>query len=138
MRGGLLYEIFKYMIGVSHSDDAGIVHQGENATITDNIFYRPCIKEKKNPAFMLQNITEKIVSDRNVFFSPYKHHPAGGRLRASGEKDILLSQGLSHWQKATGCDRNSIAADPLFVDVEKGDFRLKENSPAKGKGALEK
>ena len=38
MRGGLLYEIFKYMIGVSHSDDAGIVHQGENATITDNIF----------------------------------------------------------------------------------------------------
>ena len=40
MRGGLLYEIFKYMIGVSLSDDVGIFHQGKNVIITNNIFMR--------------------------------------------------------------------------------------------------
>ena len=106
-----------------------------NITITDNIFYRSCVPEKKNPAYLLQNIKGKIVSDRNVYFSPYKHHPSGGQIRNSNEKTLVLSKDLAHWQKTTGYDRSSIAADPLFVDVKKGDFRLKEASPAKGKGA---
>ena len=33
------------------------------------------------------------------------------------------------WQK-TGRDNHSIYADPLFLNPEKNDFRLHENSPA--------
>jgi len=33
-------------------------------------------------------------------------------------------------QKKEGIEANTIVADPLFYDVEKGDFRLKKKSPA--------
>ena len=33
-------------------------------------------------------------------------------------------------QRMDGVDANSLAMDPLFMDPENGDFRLKENSPA--------
>ena len=106
-----------------------------NITITDNIFYRPCIPDKNNPAYMLQNVRGKIVSDGNVYYSPYKNHKAGARVRDRNGKNIIVSENLAHWQKATGHDRSSIAADPLFVDVKKGNFNLQAASPAKGKGA---
>jgi len=30
---------------------------------------------------------------------------------------------LGEWQEKSGRDRHSVQADPMFVDVEKGDFR---------------
>ena len=84
---------------------------------------------------MLQNVRGKIVSDGNVYYSPYKNHKAGARVRDRNGKNIIVSENLAHWQKATGHDRSSIAADPLFVDVKKGNFNLQAASPAKGKGA---
>lgn len=110
----------------------------KNITITDNIFYRPCVKEKTNPAILFQNSSGKVVCDRNVYYSPYKHHPGGGRIRNKNEKIILQAKDFADWQKRSGWDQNSICADPQFVNVKTGDFRLKENSPAKGKGALGK
>ncbi len=50
--------------------------------------------------------------------------------------DTLVFPGkrtFAEWQ-ATGQDEHSIVADPMFVDPEKGDFRLKPDSPALQKG----
>lgn len=33
-------------------------------------------------------------------------------------------------QQQDGVDKHSVAADPLFVEPENGDFRLKPDSPA--------
>ena len=45
-------------------------------------------------------------------------------------KDPSLGQTMLEKQRMDGVDANSLAMDPLFMDPENGDFRLKENSPA--------
>ncbi len=106
-----------------------------NVEIRNNIFYRPCVDSKKNPALLFHDVKGKIVSDGNVFFSPFKHHPVGGWIRDGKAKTLKRSTTLKEWQTLSGMDKNSIHADPMFVDYAKKDFRLKPGSPAKGKGA---
>ena len=43
MRGGLLYLIFKYIIGTALSDDVGVTNRGKNTLIADNIILRGLI-----------------------------------------------------------------------------------------------
>ena len=104
--------------------------------IRNNIFYRPCIPSKKNPAILFTAAGKNIICDGNVFWSPVKEHPMGGRVRDGKRRILVQTRTLAEWQKLTGFDKNSIHADPMFVDYEKGDYRLKPGSPAKGKGAL--
>ena len=103
--------------------------------ITDNIFYRPCVPSKRNPALTFFAVKGKIVSEGNVFWSPHPHHPAGGRFRDGKGRILKDAKTLEEWRKISGLDKTSIHADPMFVDYKKGDFRLKPGSPAKGKGA---
>ena len=42
---------------------------------------------------------------------------------AAGDEALAKAQAL-------GLNLNSVAADPMFVDLEKGDFRFKDGSPA--------
>jgi len=49
---------------------------------------------------------------------------------ASGREVTFVGKSLADWRKETGHDKKSIIADPMFVDAENFDFRLKPNSPA--------
>ncbi|MHC4654587.1 MAG: right-handed parallel beta-helix repeat-containing protein [Planctomycetota bacterium] len=49
---------------------------------------------------------------------------------AVGSDVSFIGKSPPDWIKETGHDKNSIIADPLFIDVRNYDFRLKPNSPA--------
>lgn len=59
----------------------------------------------------------RIAMDHNCYFN------------AAGEPVTFIGRDLEAW-RALGHDRHSIVADPLFVDAENHDFRLKPDSPA--------
>ena len=107
----------------------------DDLEITDNIFYRPCVPEKRNPAMTINDIKGKIICEGNVYFSPVKEHTAGGRIRDHRGMILKESKTLEEWQKISGFDKKGFAVDPQFVDYAKGDFRLKPGSPVKNKGA---
>jgi hypothetical protein len=52
------------------------------------------------------------------------------------DAELRAASVLDEWEawQAEGWDRNSIVADPLFVDLDQGDYRLRPESPARQLG----
>jgi hypothetical protein len=84
---------------------------------TSFTFERNVVYFRDAPLFAKNWTGDKFVVDHNLYWE------AGG-------KPIPFPGGtLKDWQ-ARGHDRRSLIADPLFMDPDKGDFRLKPGSPA--------
>ena len=97
----------------------------------------------KMPPYTSCNIQNNIiykVASHNTF---YRQGTVKGKLtelkieECNIDKNLYYDVNLNdHGQSAVdyyrtrGADKNSIVSDPLFRDITKGDFRLKENSPA--------
>jgi len=88
----------------------------------DNRFVRNIVYYADPKAMLLaaSSTTKKAVAecDYNVYF-----------LAANQEPQIRGAGSLSDWKKL-GFDQHSLVADPQFVDVERGDYRLRPESPA--------
>ncbi|MCU0692801.1 MAG: hypothetical protein MUF54_15480 [Polyangiaceae bacterium] len=66
-----------------------------------------------------------VVSRNNILHVRHKD----GYWNVSGKPVVFGRKSLAEWQ-ATGQDKDSLIADPLFMDPTKGDFRLRHGSPA--------
>lgn len=64
--------------------------------------------------------------DYNVFFNDVGQFHATVMPRGS---ETAVRQTREQWQEM-GFDKHSVFGDPMFVDAEKGDYRVKPNSPA--------
>ena len=98
---------------MNRSGDAGQMDQ--TGVFYRNIFYQ---KGAKSRLFLPDKWGNyDIVMDYNLYYD------------ASGGPPNFLAFDFEQWKKK-GLDRNSLVADPLFVDPDKGDFRLQPESPA--------
>lgn len=68
--------------------------------------------------------------DRNLYYvKDGEYQSVVDQLRREDGQRNAQRYNFKEWQ-ALGWDRNSVFADPLFVDPEHRDFRVKDNSPA--------
>jgi len=71
----------------------------------------------RDAALLRGDWSDNFVMDRNLYWD------------ASGKEPKFLDLTLAEWQ-AKGRDKNSLIADPMFVNAAKDDFRLRLDSPA--------
>lgn len=107
------------------------LREGYNRIITNNIILSSSI----HPHCWYPN--SKDVIKNNIISTSYK--PAimekciapDGKWGKEIDNNLFLCDTKSMARFAVnGCDKNSVFADPQFVDAKLGDFRVKENSPA--------
>ena len=97
----------------------------EGMIMSGNVVRKNIVYYSEPDAKLLQLRT--VPFDRNKFDENLYWHK-GMSLRIP-LKDVPEDKEWEEWQKM-GQDGKSIVADPLFVDAENGDYRLKSESPA--------
>ncbi len=131
----------------------GFINKGNN-TFTNNIFadIRSCHREgvRKSRGFIVLPYGDLsgTVIERNIFYSTNQELPAltEGSIRnyppallreCQSDRNLYFCTQNSAWaeamlreQCAYGVEGHSLEADPRFVAIEQGDFRLLPDSPA--------
>jgi hypothetical protein len=130
---------------VHHTKDGGFdQHYGKNNLITNNIFAfgQECMirrndrRDKPTSFTFERNI---VLYDRGVILGGgWGMHKEGSYQldhnlywnADSKPVQFTSTMDFKKWQEKFGQDRNSLVADPLFVDARGGYFHLKSESPA--------
>jgi len=126
IQGGKDNKVFNNIfIGGGH-DQMTVANYAENSTgleFARNIFY--CLG---HGIFDIALGRKVLRSDRNLYY--HGDHAMRNSFRwGSAMRGNRLSLDLAAWQKA-GFDKNSLVADPLFVNPAKDNYCLKPDSPA--------
>jgi hypothetical protein len=107
------------------------LREGYNRIVTNNIM----INNGLHPHVWYPNSGD--VFKHNIVFKAHQPAVMNRGIAADGHWGKELDYNFyvateSEMRKFSinGCDRNSINGDPLFVNPQKGDFRVQENSPA--------
>ncbi len=118
----------------------GSIHQhyGKDNIFRNNILVSSethqlsCTRVEDHLSLSFENNIVYWTNDSPLFRGPWKslQHQSSNNLYWSTAGPIQFAgMEFKQWQEA-GHDEGSRVADPLFVDPEKGDYRLQENSPA--------
>lgn len=102
------------------------LREGYRRIVTNNIGYNssahPHVWYKKNSQDSLKN---------NIWMTAYR--PAGmpkDKWGGSSDKNLFAADFALKEAQDKGWDANSLVGDPMFIDPAKGDFRVREDSPA--------
>ncbi len=108
-------------------------HYGKDNTLRNNVF---ALNREAQIARTRKEDHFTLLFDRNIVYWTEGALLAGdwGGDQFRWEKNLFWSPagttGLPEKWKEQGLDRESVIADPRFVDPEKGDFALRPDSPA--------
>ncbi|MBI3854538.1 MAG: right-handed parallel beta-helix repeat-containing protein [Planctomycetes bacterium] len=108
-------------------------HYGKENTLRNNIF---ALNQEAQIARTRKEDHFTLLFERNIIYwkegKLLSGNWDGGQYR--WEKNLFWNpagtKGLPEKWKEQGIDKDSVIADPLFVDPDKGDFSLKADSPA--------
>jgi len=107
--------------------------------ITSNIFVDVIASAKVNAAINVMRPSKNVVCDHNLYWRKNSPNMGFFGFRRTRDGDLVNygtqdAKSIEDLHKMFGLGRHSKFGDPLFMDADKGDFRLKPGSPAIGMG----
>jgi hypothetical protein len=115
----IINPVVPFGVHVGHPENHDIIRR--NILVTDGSVYYMNQTPHEHP------ILEEI--NFNVFYHPSPSWGERTTITRSPRSEEIEKYTLAQWQEM-GYDTNSVVADPMFVDLENENYRLKPESPA--------